>query len=101
MYSYAASAGLSPDSAKGIYNAVYDSVAKSIKSDILSRVYSEDIDPAIAASYAKSMGLQDADVKEIAELALRYQNEYTEFSKSYLDYLESLAAQTNTNYKDP
>lgn len=101
IYSYAVSAGLSAEAAEGIYGSVYDSVARRLKSEILSKVYSEEIDPASAAYYAKSVGLQQKDVKAIAEAALRFQKDYAEFSESYYDYLESLAGHTNTNYNDP
>ena len=101
MYAYAAKAGLAPEAANGIYTEVYDSVARSIKNNILSKIYSDDMDVATAASYAKSLGLQAKDVKEIAEAALRYRTDYEKFNKAYLDYLEKLAGHTNTNYNDP
>ena len=98
IYAYARAAGLSSSSAKGLYDSVYGAVSQSVKNEILSKVYMNEITPDIAASYAKGVGLTGADVEAIREAALKYRREYASYSQDYLDYLESLSDKNTVSY---
>ena len=98
IYAYAEAKGLSGKAAKGLYESVYNAIGTKLKKEIVDKIHAGFISPYSASLYAKELGLNNADIAEIEQLAARYASKLSENSSGYLDYLESLASKNTVSY---